>query len=67
VGPELIVTEFLKDITTVSNTLIEDCETLEDLEKLRIVLVGKNGILSTMQKEMNRLFKDEHIRTNTKV
>lgn len=60
-GPELIVTEFLKDITLISNYIIKECETIEDLDKLRVILVGKNGILTSMQKEIGQLIKEDRL------
>ena len=39
--------------------LINECKTLEQLEKIRKYILGKNGFLTIIIKEIARLFKYE--------
>lgn len=40
---------------------IKTCNDLEELEKLRVILVGKNGFFTQLQKELGNLIKQDRI------
>lgn len=49
----------IKDIKQESLKLLEEAESLEKLENLRIEILGKKGLVSGLMKEMRNLDKDE--------
>lgn len=59
IDSEIVVKNFLKNITIVSNKLINECDDLVELERLRVVLVGKSGILTVLQKQVGQLIKED--------
>lgn len=43
------------------NKLINNCDSLEELEKIRVSAVGKNGFFTELQRELGRLIKEDRI------
>jgi hypothetical protein len=49
----------LNNLLDDSLYLIDKCKTLEQLEKVRKYILGKNGYLTIILKTIGRLFKNE--------
>lgn len=48
-------------IRAAYDRLIERCESLEDLEQIRISAVGKNGFFTTLQRELGKMIKEDRV------
>jgi len=48
-------------IRDVYGHLIERCDNLEDLEKIRVSAVGKNGFFTTLQRDLGRMIKEDRL------
>ncbi len=53
------VIEYIDAIGAAYMRLIEQCDNLEELEKIRVSAVGKNGFFTTLQRELGKMIKED--------